>query len=624
MNEEANNSKRILLKLKESFMTGIKNKDFLLFLSILLIKSLVFIILISDDKANGVDIKHIFYSMPPFLVWLAVQAAFISIALLFKGKAQKWTFWILDLIFTIIVIGDMWYFRSNSVFLNYHMFKMTSNLENLGSSIISMFRFVDLFFIIDLIVIAFKNIKNRKSIITYSRNVCGAILIFLLAIVYLGYAHIKIDKKEISYNNQYVFRTCWAANQTMSNLTPIGYHIFDAFEFYKQSKPYIFSEEEMEQAKNTLDSLKENNDDNQYASMLKGKNLILIQLESLETFVVNQKIDGQEVTPNLNKLLNNSLYFNNFYEQTYNGTSSDAELITNTSVYPVRSGATFFRYPANEYEDSLPNIFERMGYNTLASHPDKGSYWNWLTSLKSIGYEECIDSASYDTSDVINLGVSDESYLKQFEKKVVELKEPFMAYTITLTSHSPFEIPKDKQELNLPSYLEGSKLGGYFQSIHYTDKYIGQLIENLKKDGVLDNTAIVIYGDHEGVHKFYDDEIASMKGLEPWMEVNNRRVPLIIYNNDIKGEVFSVYGGQVDTLPTLAYLFGAEKEEYESRLTLGRNLLNTKKDYVILSTREILHNNLSEDEQKSVQELIDISDKMISGNYFKKGAGFDE
>ena len=624
MNEKAINSKGNLLKMKESFMTGIKNKDFLLFLVILLVKSLAFIILISDDKANGIDINHIFYSMPPFLVWITVQTAFISIALLFKGKAQKWAFWTLDLIFTIIVIGDMWYFRSNSVFLNYHMFKMTSNLENLGSSIISMFRFVDVFFIIDLIVIALKNIKNRKSISTYSRNVCGAVLIFLLSILYLGYAHIKIDKKDMGYNNQYVFRTCWAPNQTMSNLTPIGYHIFDAFEFYKESKPYVFSEEEMEQAKNTLDSLKEKNDDNQYASMLKGKNLILIQWESLETFVINQKVDGQEITPNLNKLLNNSLYFNNFYEQTYNGTSSDAELITNTSVYPVRSGATFFRYPTNEYENSLPNIFERMGYNTLASHPDKGSYWNWLTSLKSIGYSEGIDSTAYDTSDVINLGVSDESYLKQFEKKVVELKEPFMAYTITLTSHSPFDIPKDKQELNLPTYLEGSKLGGYLQSIHYTDKYIGELVENLKNDGVLDNTAIVFYGDHEGVHKFYDDEIASMKGLEPWMEVNNRKVPLIIYNNDIKGEVFSVHGGQIDTLPTLAYLFGAEKEEYESRLTLGRNLLNTKKDYVILSTREILQNNLSEDEQKSVQELIDISDKMISGNYFKKGAGFDE
>lgn len=622
--EEIVIKEKLSLRIKEKFIEGVKNKDFLITLGTLLIKSLIFIMLISDDKANGVNFKQVFYSMPPFLVWITVNSAFLSLGLFFNEKVQKWAFWTLNLLFTLIVIGDMWYFRSNAVFLNYHMFKMTSNLDNLGSSIISMFRMVDILFIIDLVVIAFINIRFRNNYTKYKRNVIGGLAILIVSLIYLGYARVKIDIKNISFENQYVFVKSWAPNQTMSNLTPIGYHLFDAYNFYEQSKPYILEGEELENVKETLSSLKENNPDNEYSGMMKGKNLLLIQWESLETFIVNQKIDGQEITPNLNKLLNNSLYFDNFYEQTHNGTSSDAELITNTSAFPVREGATFFRYPSNTYDYSLPNIFENMGYTTLASHPDQGSYWNWLINLKLIGYDTTLDSTDYDTSDRINLGVSDKSYLKQFGDRLKELKDPFLAYTITLTSHSPFEMPSNEKELILPSNLEGTKLGGYFHSIHYTDKYLGKLLDDLSESGILDNTVVAIYGDHEGVHKFYDDEIANMKNLEPWMEENNRKIPFIIYNKDIEGKTFSMHGGQIDILPTLAYLFGAPKDEYSSPLTLGRNLLNTSKDYVILSTRTLLQNGLSEEDQKKVESLLDISDKMIRGNYYRNEAGINE
>lgn len=606
------------LKIKKKFVEGVKNKDFLTHLVLILLKSVLFILLISDDKANGVNLKTAFYSMPPVLVWITIIAAYISIGFFFKGKAQKITFWIMNLLFTILVIGDMWYFRSNSVFLNYHMFGMASNLENLGSSIISMVRLIDFVFIIDLLVIGFLIIKNRKNIsIDYKRNIVGGLAVLMLSLTYLLYVHIKLDKLDKGFENQLIFRGSWSPNQTMSNLTPIGYHIYDWFDFKKQSQPYVFEDGEEADVNETLLSLKEDLPDNEYAAMLEGKNLLVIQWESLETFIVNQSVNGQEITPNLNKLLSNSLYFDNFYEQTYGGTSSDAELMLNTSVTPVRDGTTFFRYPNNTYKYSLPNIFERMGYDTLVSHPDKGSYWNWIANLRSIGYNTCLDSTDYDTSDQINLGVSDESYLSQFTDVIKNQQEPFLSYTITLTSHSPFEMPKDTKELILPSNLEGTKLGGYFQSIHYTDKHLGIMLDELEKSGKLDNTAVAIYGDHEGVHKFYDDEVAAIEGMEPWMVENNKKVPFIIYNKDIENKTFSHYGGQVDMLPTLSYLFGADKSEYNTKYTLGRNLLNTNMDYVLLSNRELLQNGLDEETQENIKKLTDISDKLIRGNYYR-------
>ncbi|MGL5086301.1 MAG: LTA synthase family protein [Clostridium sp.] len=612
------------IRIKQSIIAGIRNKYFLENLAMILFKTLVFLMLISDDNANGVNLKQVFYSMPPIMVWIAVNSAFLSIGLFFKGKSQQWCFFALNLLFTTLVIGDIWYFRSNSVFLNYHMFSMTSNLENLGSSIISMFRLVDILFILDLIFIAARNIKNSKTIKNYNRNAIGGLAILSISLIYLGYAHIKIDKQGHSFENQFVFRTCWSPNQTMSNLTPIGYHLYDGFEFYKQSKPYVFDEYEKEEVKETLASLKENNEDNEYAGMMKGKNLLVIQWESLETFVVNQSINGVEITPNLNKLLSNSLYFDNFHEQTFSGTSSDSELITNTSTFPVREGATFFRYPNNDYAYSLPNIFKKEGYTTLASHSDKGSYWNWMANLKSIGYETLLDSTDYDTTEKINLGISDKSYFEQFADVLDEIKEPYLGYTVTLSSHSPFDMPKENQYLSLPANLEGTKLGGYMQSINYTDKYLGEFLNKLESSGKLNNMAIAIYGDHEGVHKFYKDEISKIKDLEPWMVNDNRKVPLMIYNKEIEGKIFSMYGGQVDTLPTLAYLFGISKDVYNTPITLGRNLLNTNKSYVMLSTRELLQEGLNEEEQTKIKSLIDISDKMIRGNYYREEGGISE
>ena len=613
------------LSIKRSFIEAVTNKDFIIYLTILLSKTLLFIALVSDDKANGINFKNMFFSLPPLGAWVVINSAFLAIALFFKGNSQKWCFWILNLLFSLLVLGDMWYYRSNSVFLNYHMFSMTSNLENLGTSIISMLRLVDILFFIDIIILAFSNIKKRKSFRKVKRNVLGGITLILVSLSFLFYLHIKIDKLDGGFKYQFLFRTSWSPNQTMGNLTPIGYHIYDAFDFYEQSKPYVFEKDELESTKEVLKSLKEDLPDNEYAGLMKGKNLIIVQWESLETSVINKSIDGQEITPTLNKILSNSLYFDNYYEQTYSGTSSDAELLTNTSVFPVREGATFFRYPTNTYENSLPNIFKRMGYSTLASHPDKGSYWNWLISLKSMGYDECLDSSDYDTTEKINLGVSDKSYLNQFVDKVKELESPFMAYTITLTSHTPFDLPKDEINLKIPENLKGSKLGGYYECINYTDKYIGDFLDRLDEEGILDNTVVVMYGDHEGVHKFYDDEVSAMKDLEPWMVKNDKRVPLIIYNKGLEGQTFSKAGGQVDLLPTVSYIFGAPKDDYNSLLTLGRNLLNTNMDYALLSNHDLVGNNLDKEKQEKIKSFIEISDKMIRGNYFRdKEALLDE
>ena len=601
---------------KDGFLNIVKNKMFWYTFMAILIKSIIFMCLISDDKANGVNFSRVVFSVPPVMVYFSFIILIVSFAFIFKGKSQLWAFFIINLIITVIYIGDIWYFRSNSVFLSLYMFKMTSNLDNLGSSIISMVRLVDVLFVLDLflqIYLIFKWSRNYK--LNVRRNLMSFVLTLIIPIIYLTYAHIKIDKLNKGFDGQMIFRNSWAPNQTISNLTPIGYHFFDSYRFYEESKPYKLSETEEKNVKDWFEKKKENLPDNKYAGIFKGKNVIIIQWESLENFVINKEVEGQPITPVMNKIIKNSLYFDNFHEQVYNGTTSDAELITNTSAFPVREGTTFFRYPYNHYKSSLPNLMNKMGYTTIASHPDKGSYWNWMNSLKSIGYSKCLDSTDYNIDEKIGLGLSDRSYLNQYAKVVEGLKQPFLAYTVTLTSHSPFELPEKYKELKLDKSLDDSKLGGYFQEIRYTDKYVGEFLDTLDKKGILDNSVVVIYGDHEGPHKFYSDEVEKMN-VPKWMKENGRRVPLIIYSKGMQGETLSVNGGECDTKPTLAYLLGINKDWYEND-TLGRNLLNTNQDYAVLSNRTYVGKETYKGQKEDMLKCIDMYDKLIRANYFQ-------
>jgi len=194
-------------------------------------------------------------------------------------------------------------------------------------------------------------------------------------------------------------------------------------------------------------------------------------------------------------------------------------------------------------------------------------------------------------------------------------KQPFYTFLVTLTSHAPFDIPSQYRDLSLDPVLDGSKLGGYFQSIHYTDQQIGALIDQLDKDGLLDNTAIALYGDHTGVHKFYDDEIKQMKNPESWWLEGYNQIPLMIYSKGMTGEEIKTTGGQIDIMPTLAYLMGVDREAYEGT-AMGRNLLNTKKNFAILSNGQQVGTFLSVKDRDDAMLGVNIADEIIRSNYF--------
>jgi lipoteichoic acid synthase len=590
----------------------ITNSLLLLTVVFIFLKTLVFIGYASSPTGTYIN----FYGMPLYIMDFELHLAFIfvlvSMAYIFKGKTQVFILIFINTAFSLFMLFDLMYYRGFQSFLSPYSLSQTSNLENLGSTLISLLRLTDILFFVDVIMLL---VLKKKGL--YENAGRKLVLFFIFLLFGSGlpiYYHYKYDILEDGVNKRY-FYNYYSPLLNISNMSPIGYHIYDTYRYINNSKRLVLNEDEKNQIQNWFKENKELLPTNDYKGMLKGKNLILLQVESLETFLLNQKIEGQEITPSLNKILKNSIYFSQIHEQVSGGNSSDADLIANTSTHPVRDGSTFFRFPDNKY-NSLPALMKKLGYYTSAFHPDGGGYWNWMPALQSMDFDKCTDTTGFTVDETIGLGLSDSSYLRQLKDILAKQPQPFYSFAVTLTSHMPFMMPEETKELKLSDNIGKTVLGDYFQSINYTDKHIGKFIEGLNELGILDNTVIVIYGDHTGVHKYYKDKLETIQPREQWWYEDSMRIPLIIYSKDLDQKELETYGGHVDILPTISYLMGIDDGNYINT-ALGRNLLNTNKNFTILSNGKYIGEYQSEIEKEKAVEALEISDKLLRSNYFK-------
>jgi lipoteichoic acid synthase len=559
----------------------------------------------SWNRAYDVAMLHKDYYVFPIVI-------LCSLCFLFKNRSRLYYLFVLNLILSFLFLVDVWYFRAFSALPTPVVIKQFANLENLSSSVFGMMRIIDIVFIADLFLCAGALFFFKQSFADRRRIVPSAILVglsmfILMAPAYRQYRH---GVNVLSYP----LIDLYDQAVTAFNLSPIGYHLYSVYDYKKNSMSLSLGDEEMSQIEQWLDEKEEKIRTEPHKGIFTGKNLIMIQYESLENFVIKQRVGGAEITPALNRLLSHSLYFSDFHEQVRDGNSSDAEYAVNASVYPLRRGSTNFMYPYAAYAASLPRLFKQKSYSTLAAHADHGSFWNWRAVLSSMGYDECIDVSHFVMDDFLIFGLSDRSYFRQMIPLIEKRDQPFFVYFATISSHIPFIMPDTVKGLPLVKDFDATVLGSYYQSMHYTDAQIGMLFEALDKKGILESTVVVIYGDHEGVHKYYPAELEKIKPREEWWYSNHKRVPLIIYYKGMKGREYSVAGGQVDLLPTLAYLFNLGDASLP-RKTLGRNLLTTGKSFVLDADGTVAGSADAALKRHAVSGM-DISEKIIRSGYF--------
>ena len=396
--------------------------------------------------------------------------------------------------------------------------------------------------------------------------------------------------------------------------------------------------------------LEEKKEKNEYTNIFKGKNVLFIHAESIQNFVINLKINGQEVTPNLNKFVSKSLYFSKFYPQISVGTSSDTEFTLNTGLLPSSSGTVFVNYYNRQYE-SMPKYFNNMGYYTFSAHANNAEYWNRKLMHQSLGYKDFYAKDRYiipeDTSDpnLIGLGLSDESFFEQFTDILEDInkeKKPYMGTIITLSNHSPFNdldkypefdltmdytyTDEDGNEIsdNAP-YLEGSEMGNYLRSTHYADYAFGKFLELLEEKDLMKDTVIIFYGDHEARlprkefnllynydpvnNSVYDNEYEDYYDVYGYNYDLLKNTPLIIYSEDIDltREVKNVMG-MYDVLPTVANMFG-----FNEKYALGHDIFSNNEHMVVFPNGNVLTDKVYYSDLKD--EYIAFSEEPIEIDY---------
>lgn len=310
----------------------------------------------------------------------------------------------------------------------------------------------------------------------------------------------------------------------------------------------------------------------------KGKNLIIIQMESFQNFLINLKIDGVEVTPNMNKLAASSYYFPRFYQQVGQGNTSDAEFIVNTSFYVPPDGPATQMYAPKELP-SLPKLLQAQGYDTATFHTNEVDFWNRGELYSALGFNRYYDKAYFSKEDTVFYGASDEVL---YEKTAAELArmdqkdQPFYSHVISMSAHNPFTIPEDKYKMTLPERYEGTLVGNYIRAQNYADYALGLFIDELKQNGVWDNSLIALYGDHRGLPIFSlkeDDQVLLQEILgHEYTERELINIPLILSATGITTpSVKEQLGGQVDILPTVSNLLGVSLADH---IHFGQDLLN--------------------------------------------------
>lgn len=566
---------------------------------------------------------------------LLIISSFIAFAF---NKLRFVALFIINLLLTILLIADTNFFRYYYNLITIPVFFQLDIklMSSVNESILSQFELKDMIYLIDLplmlmgVVLLSKRAKN----IHISRRAYRSIVLFVVGIfTFLSVFHTS-NLNSFAYNNNYSAKSLGVFFSHYYNTKLLfEENVLEDDSFTQKDKDSILALYESKRNEKS-------SSDNKLKGIARDKNLIMVQMEALQQFVINMKINGTEVTPNLNRLIGESLYFDNIFYQVSGGNTSDAEFLANNSIYPAKEGAIYHLYPENTYH-SLANILKDKGYNTYSHHAFEKTFWNREVMHKTLGFDRFYHSEDYVMDDFAGWegqALSDSSFFRQSLGKS-DTSKPFYNFFITLSSHHPFSYFEDF-DFDVGEF-QGTYIGNYLKAANYLDKCIGEFITDLKKRGLYDNSLLVFYGDHSAVTKTESEGLMQLLDMEysnqEWIKL--QKVPLIIhYPNQPESEVISTIGGQIDILPTIANLM-----DFDAQYALGKDLLNydADKGYVILRNgsvitkdfiyfndlREIydfssgkpLNLNLYCDEINSYINELNVSDTIITKDAFKHG-----
>lgn len=541
-----------------------------------------------------------------------------------------------SLILSLILYANVVFYRFFTDFITLPVLFQTSNFADLGDSAITEIQWYDVIYFLDLVLLGWisKIRKQTENYIPIRREKRRAYFLVAAAVLFLNIGLAETERPQL------LTRT-FDREMLVKNLGTYNYHIYDIFLQSKSSAQRAMADgSELVDIDNYISAkfVRPNED---LFGVAEGKNLIVVSLESLQSFVINNDVYGETVTPFLNQLIKDSYYFDEFYHQTGQGKTSDSEFLLENSLYPLNRGAVFFTHSGNKYEAMAQKLSD-IGYFTAAMHANNKSFWNRDIMYDAIGYQYFYSATDYEINEdnSVGWGMKDIPFFEQSVDMMKEMDQPFYTKMITLTNHHPFRLDEEDKFIDEYDSRSGT-LNRYFQTVRYMDEAIKHFIQKLKDEGLYDDSIIVMYGDHYGISENHNEAMAQYLGEEvtPFVSAQLQRVPLIIHipglTDQGNGKVISKVSGQIDLKPTILHLLGMNtKNDIQfgqdifsddfRELLIFRDGRFITKDYVYADqlcyskeTGEETDPELCEPYKEKVVTELDYSDKIIYGDLLR-------
>ncbi|MCQ6273704.1 LTA synthase family protein [Bacillus sp. V3B] len=536
-------------------------------------------------------------------------------------------------IISSVLFANVVFYRFFNDFLTLPVLFQTSNMSDLGSSVNQLLNWSDLWYFSDFIFLFFL-LKSKPKFISfrqYSKVERRVFMLLAIAIAFFNLGWAEAERPEL------LTRT-FDREMLVKNIGTYNYHIYDVFLQSKSSAQRALADggELVDIENYNRVNYKEPSDE--MFGIAKEKNVILISLESTQSFVINRTVNGEVITPFLNEFIKESYYFDHFYHQTGQGKTSDSEFIVENSLYPLSRGAVFFTHSGNEYR-ATPEILNENGYFTASLHANNKSFWNRDIMYDSIGYQRFYSLSDYEVNEEnsIGWGLKDEEFFQQSIQYLKEMPKPFYTKFITLTNHFPFEL--GEEDSYIQPYTSSSKtLNNYFPTVRYQDEVLKNFIQSLKDEGLYEDSIIILYGDHYGISENHNKAMSEYLGEEvtPFVSTQLQRVPFIIHIPGQTGETISTVSGQIDIKPTILHLLGVDTKE---DIEFGRDLFSQDTmDFTVLRdgsfitkdhiyTREICYDkatgeptaelNVCEPYIEKTKKELEYSDSIIYGDLLR-------
>ncbi len=648
--------------------------------------NIIFFVFVIATVVNGWILRYFtvgnVFDIWPLLADLAIVLIIASFAYFFRPKKQYKYYLTWSIVFSLICMVNSMYYTTYTSFSSISLMATTSQVIGVADAVVfDVMNIKDFVFFWQIFAIVFvhNNLNKRnyyKVVLKTENGKIRMLSTFVFAFILLGFFASSLSGVDVSrlgkqWNREFIVIRygiyIYHLNDVVSSLRPKFNNLFGYDEAYRLFRKHFENEKLLEK--------------NEYTNIFENKNLIMIHAESFQTFVTDLEFNGEELTPNVNRLASEGLFFRNFYAQDAVGTSSDTEFTLNTSLMPVNSGTVFVNYWDREYI-SIPKLLKEKGYYSFSMHGNNGSFWNRNVMYPALGYDYFYYyDKDFVLDEKIQLGLSDKSFFRQaipYIEEIHQTKENFYGTLITLTNHTPFldvveqgivdfnfsmaytyydEELAEEVEAFAP-YVNGHRIGNYLTSIRYADEAIGLFIELLEEIDVLEDTVIVIYGDHDAklrkedydqlynydphTNSILDVEDENYQSFDFYERELKKSVPLIIWskNKKLEKEVKMVMG-MYDVMPTLGNMFG-----FHNPYALGNDMFSVEKNVVVFPsgnwvTNDIYYNaqknegkvfeqdgyiNIEEVEyyQSYVDELLTVSRGIIVHNLFSKLAENEE